>query len=129
MTLAKSDSIDIVFLAPDKKKVSLVAYDGGEVPEPTEREEALQRKLQTYLEFVACGQFLRIYPQHSDIGVDILVVCLNAPTVGMKQIHGIKDHDRPETFLPVTVMTDTEFRAMLRKKAAPAESKSWWKFW
>ncbi len=129
MTLVKPDSIDIVFLAPDKKKVSLVAYDGGEVPDPADREEALQKKLRSYLEFVASGQFLKTYPQHSDLGVDIMVVCLNPPTEGMKKIQGIRDHDRPETFLSVAVITDAEFRATLPKKVAPSAAKPWWKFW
>jgi hypothetical protein len=129
VTLVKSDSVDIVFLAPDKKKVSLVAYDGGEVPDPVEREDALQKKLRTYLDFVASGQFLKTYPQHSDLGVDIMVVCLNPPTEGMKKIQGIRDHDRPETFLPVSVITDAEFRASLPKKTTPVVSKPWWRFW
>ena len=129
MTLVKSDSIDIVFLAPDKKKMSLVAYDGGEVPDPVEREEALQKKLRSYLEFVASGQFLQTYPQHSDLGVDIMVVCLHPPTEGMKKIKGIRDHDRHETFLSVTVTSDAEFRAALRKQAPKVAAKPWWKIW
>ena len=129
MTLAKTGSIDIVFLAPDKKKVSLVAYDGGEVSDPAEREDALQKKLQCYLQFVASGQFFRTYPEHSDLGVDIMVVCLNPPTDGMAKIKGIGDHDRPETFLSVTVIGDAEFRAALRKQAVAPASKPWWKFW
>jgi hypothetical protein len=129
MTLVKSDSIDIVFLAPDKKKVSLVAYDGGEVPDATDREEALQKKLRSYLEFVASGQFLQTYPQYSDIGVDIMVVCLNPPTESMKKIQGIRDHDRPETFLTVTVITDAEFRSTLPKNETSITPKPWWRFW
>ena len=98
MTLVKWDSIDIVFLAPDRSKVSLVAYDGGEVPEPAEREEALQKKLRTYLEFVASGQFLKMYPQHSDLGVDIIVVCLQPPTDGMNKIEASEITTVPRHF-------------------------------
>ena len=102
----------------------MVAYDGGEVPDTLEREEALQKKLATYLEFVASGQFLQTYPQYSDLGV-----CLNPPTEGMKKIHGIRDHDRHETFLTVTVTSDAEFRAAHRKQPHEETTKPWWQFW
>lgn len=128
MSLEKPEVIDVIFLSPDKKKVSLVVYDGGEVPAPAEREQALQKKLHTYLEFVASGQFLKTYPEHADRGVTALVVCLNPPTEGMKKIEGIRDHDRPETFLPVEVTTDAAFRAAFPKRESQAP-KPWWKFW
>ena len=128
MSLEKPEVIDLIFLSPDKKKVTLVAYDGGGVPEHAQREQALQKKLRMYLEFVASGQFLKAYPEHADRGVCALVVCLNPPTENMKMIEGIRDHDRPETFLPVAVTTDAEFRAAFPRRE-PQMSKPWWRFW
>ncbi len=109
--------------------MSLVAYDGGEIPDALEREDALQKKLATYLDFVASGQFLQTYPQYSDLGVDILIVCLYPPTDGMKKIHGIRDHDRHETFLTVTITSDAEFRTPPRKQAHTDTPRPWWQFW
>jgi hypothetical protein len=116
MSLENLAVIDLIVLSLDKKKVSLVVYDGGEIPVPAEREQALQKKLRTYLEFVASGRFLNDYPEHADRGVCALVVCLNPPTEGMNAIEGIRDHDRPETFLSVEITTDAEFRASFPKK-------------
>jgi hypothetical protein len=50
-----------------------------------------------------------------DRDLGILVVCVNAPTEGMTKIKGIRDHAHPETFLPVEITTDADFRASLKK--------------
>ena len=128
MALDKTDVVDILLLSRDKTKVLMVVYDGGEIPDPGEREQALQKKLRTYLEFVASGQFIETYPEHADRGVGVTVVCLHPPTAAMKQIEGIRDHERPESFLPVEVMTDAEFRASIAMPKPPA-TKPWWRFW
>jgi hypothetical protein len=128
MSLAKTNSVDVVALLPGKKTVALIAYDGGEVPQDFEREQAMQKKLQAYLEFVMSGQFARTYPEHAERKRVIQVVCLNPPTEGMKKVKGIRDHDRQETFIPVEVKTDAEFRAAMAA-ANPAKQKPWWRFW
>lgn len=128
MALDKTDVVDILLLSRDKTRVLMVVYDGGEIPEPAEREQALQKKLHTYLDFVASGHFLKTYPEHADRGVIVTVVCLHPPTPGMKQIESIRDHGGPESFLPVEVMTDAEFRASIAIPKPPA-TKPWWRFW
>lgn len=129
MSLAEFSSIDIIFLSPDKSKVSLVAVDGGEISDPAEREEALQNKLKAYLQFVSSGQFIDAYTEHADRGVDILVVCTTPPTENMNAIEGIRDPDQPGTFLPVSVMTHEQFRTTLREQAPRRKAGPWWKFW
>ena len=128
MSLAKTDSVDVVALLPGKETVALIAYDGGEVPLDLEREQALQKKLTAYLDFVVSGQFNRTYPEHAARKLVIQVVCVNLPTEGMKKIQGIRDHDRPEIFIPVEVQTDSEYRAALAR-SNPAGHKPWWRPW
>jgi len=115
MGLDRPDKVDLVAVLPRSPRVVLVAYDGGEVPEPDQREQALQKKLAAYLQFVISGQFARAYPKHLDRDLGIMVVCVNAPTEGMMKIQGIRDHAHPETFLPIEITTDAEFRASLKK--------------
>jgi hypothetical protein len=104
-----------VVLTPDKRKVALIAFDDGQVIPVEDRENALQKKLVSYLQFVVSGQFLRAYPGHGDLGVCVTVVCMVPPTEGMKKIKGIRDHERPESFLSVEVTTDAEFRTSFAK--------------
>lgn len=127
MSLAKSDVIDLVVLMPDKQSVALIAFDDGDLPYGDSRERALQKKLIAYLQFVATGQFIESYPEHADRGVRITVVCMSPPSDEMKAIQEIREHDKPETFLPVEVLSDAEFRTGLRKSAP--KSNPWWKFW
>ena len=127
MSLAKSDVIDLVVLMPDKQTVALVAFDDGDLPVADSRERALQKKLVTYLQFVDTGQFIESYPEHADQGVRIIVVCMSPPSDEMRMILEIRAHDKPETSLPVEVLSDAEFRAGFRKQAPAA--KAWWKFW
>jgi hypothetical protein len=115
MSLADVNKVDLVAVLPGNPRVVLVARDDGEVPDPNQREEALQRKLSSYLQFVISGQFARTYPQFADREIAIAVVCLNAPTEGMMKIKGIQDHARPETFLPVEISTEAELRASLKR--------------
>jgi hypothetical protein len=128
MSLAQHDRIDLVTLLPNSPRIALIAYDGGEVPDAQSREDALQKKLVTYLQFVVSGQFARTYAQFLDRELCILVVCSNPPTAGMKKIEGIRDHAHSETFLPVEVISDAEFRERLAK-ASPEKPKPGWKFW
>lgn len=128
MSLAQHDVIDLVSLLPGNPRIALIAYDGGEVPDTASREDALQKKLVTYLQFVVSGQFARTYPQFLDREPCILIVCLNPPTDGMKKIEGIRDHAHSETFLSVEVIADAEFRARLAKTSSE-DSKPRWKFW
>jgi hypothetical protein len=115
MGLDRPDKVDLVAVLPRNPRVVLVAYDGGEVSDPHEREQALQKKLAAYLQFVISGQFARSYPKYLDRDLGIMVVCVNAPTGGMTKIEGIRDHAHPETFLPVEIATDAEFQALLKK--------------
>lgn len=115
MSLAQQNKVDLVTVLPGSPRVVLVAYDGGEVPDPRLREEALQKKLMAYLQFVVSGQFGRTYSQFLDRDLGIVVVCVNVPTEGMTKVKGIRDHAHPETFLPVEIMTDAEFQASLKK--------------
>jgi len=128
MSLAKTDSVDIVAVLPGKETVALIACDGGEVPQDLEREQALQKKLIAYLDFVVSGQFNRTYPEHAARKVVIQVVCVNPPTEGMRKVQGIRDHDRPEIFIPVEVQTDREYRAAMTQ-SNPARRKPWWRLW
>ena len=127
MSLAKSDVIDLVILMPDKQNVALIAFDDGELPGSETRERAFQKKLIAYLQFVATGQFIDSYPEHADRGVRITVVCMSPPTDEMRRIELIREHDKPETFLPVEVLSDAEFRASLQKNAPVTKPR--WKFW
>ncbi len=127
MSLAKSDVVDLVVLTPDRQNVTLIAFDDGELPEGESRERALHKKLIAYLQFVTTGQFIDTYPEHADRGVRITVVCMSPPSDEMRRIEQIREHDKPETFLPVEVMSNGEFSAGLKKQALP--SKPWWKIW
>jgi hypothetical protein len=119
MSLAQSNKVDLVTVLPGNPRVVLIAYDGGELLDSQAREQALQEKLIAYLQFFISGQFARTYSQFLDRDVCILVVCLQPPTAGMMKIKGIRDHVHPETFLPVEIITDAEFRTCLAKAAAP----------
>jgi hypothetical protein len=113
MSLTQQNKVDLVAVLPGSRRVVLVAYDGGEILDPHLREQALQKKLTGYLQFVVSGQFARTYSQFLDRDLSILVVCLNSPTEGMTRIKGIRDHGCQEIFLPVEITTDEEFRASL----------------
>jgi hypothetical protein len=63
MSLAQQNKLDLVTVLPGNPRVVLVAYDGGEVSDPQLREQALQKKLMAYLQFVISGQFARTYSQ------------------------------------------------------------------
>ena len=128
MSPAKIDSIDLVALLPGKETVALIAYDGGEVPQDSEGELAMQKKIHGYLDFIVSGQFARTYPEDKKKRLVIQVVCQNPPTEGMKKVQGIRDHGRLETFITVEVKTDTEFKAALTA-ANPGRQKPWWRFW
>ena len=116
MSLADENKVDLVTVLRGNPRVVLIVRDYGEVPDPKQREEALQRKLSAYLQFVVSGQFARIYPKFADREIAIAVICLNAPTAGMMKIKGIQDHERSETFIPVEISTDEEFRASLKRE-------------
>ena len=66
MSLVQQDTIDLVIILSGDPRVVLVRYDGGEVPDPPLRKQALQRKLSSYLRFVISRQFARSYPEFSD---------------------------------------------------------------
>ncbi len=114
MSLAKSDVIDVVALLPNKQNVALIVFDDGALPTGDSRERALQKKLITYLQFVSTGQFIESHPEHADRGVKIIVVCMNPPSEEMRRIELIREHNQPEIYIPVEVMSDVEFRASLR---------------
>jgi hypothetical protein len=128
MSLAQQDKVDLVTVLPGNPRVVLVAYDGGEVPDPQERAQALQKKLMSYLQFVISGQFARTYSQFLDRDICIMIVCLRPPTEEMTKIKGIRDHAHSETFLPVEIITDAEFREGLAQ-TNPKKTKPGWKFW
>lgn len=128
MSLAKADTVDLVVLLSGKETVALIAYDGGEVPQDSEREMAMQKKIHGYLDFVVSGQYARTYPEFETKRLEIHVVCQNPPTEGMKKVQGIRDHDRPETFIPVKVMIEAELKAALAA-ANPGKQNPWWRFW
>ena len=116
MSLADHQKVDLVMEWPGHRRVVLIATDNGEVPDPTQREDALRRKLSAYLQFVTSGQFARANPNLADREIAIAVVCANAPTDGMMNITGIQDRERPETFIPVEISTVAEFRASLKRE-------------
>ena len=126
MSLAKSDTIDLIALTPDKQRVALVICDVGDIPDGASREHALQRKLQTYVQFVSSGQFLASYPEHGDRGVFIVVSCAVPPTNGMRMIQGVRDHECPEVFLPVEVTPEDDLGKVLGKKK-PESKRPWWR--
>jgi hypothetical protein len=115
MSVVQQDTIDLVTILPGDPRVVLVAYDGGEVPDPPLREQALQGKLSSYLQFVISGQFARNYPKFLDRELCVLVVCTNPPSEGMSKIKGIRNHARPNTFIPVEVMTHADFEVLLKQ--------------
>ena len=118
MSLSKSQVVDRVVLAPDKGRVVLVAIDDGDIPSPGAREKALDEKLRAYLEFYLTKQHQKLAPDHAHLPVEIIVVCTTAPTDGMARVKGIRDHNRPDTFLPVDVTTVQGFKLALSKPSA-----------
>jgi hypothetical protein len=128
MSLSNAEVIDLVVLTPDKKQVALIIVDGGDISEGNIREEALHKKLLSYLNFVASGQFVKLYPEHADRGVFIKVMCYNtAPTDGMMKIKGIRDHDRQESFLPVEIESKVASASNFTKPEVRPNPR--WKFW
>ena len=125
MGLENVGVIDLVAALPDKSGVALVIVDGGEIVDDGLREEALNKKLLTYLTFVSSGQFAGLYPEHADRGVVIRVMCYAPPTEGMKRIKGIRDHDHPEFSLPV----ELEIKRVATSGTTPpsANIRPWWK--
>lgn len=117
MSLVQQDTIDLVTILPGDPRVVLLAYDGGEVPDPPLREQALQRKLSSYLQFVISGQFARNYPELLDRELCVVVLCTNPPSEGMSRIKGIRNHTQPDTFIPVEVMTHADFEVLLKQSS------------
>jgi hypothetical protein len=115
MSLAEPDVIDVVVTLPNDPRLLLLAYDGGEIPDTTAREIALQKKLDAYLKFVVSGQYAKAFPEDTDRDLCIVVICSDSPTEGMRRVRGIRDHRHPETFLPVEVITHAEFRERYTK--------------
>jgi hypothetical protein len=118
MSLSKSQVIDRVILSPDKGRIILLAIDDGEIAEPGAREAAFTDKLQTYLEFYVSKQYLKTAPDHARLPVEIVAVCTTPPTGEMMKIKGTRDHDRPDTFLPVIVTTVQNFKAAISRPTA-----------
>ena len=114
MSLANPDVIDLVTLVPGKQKVALVAVDDGLLPDAHSREQALHKKLTCYLQFVVSGEFAKLYPDFVDRDIFISVLCMSSPSDEMRTIRGIRDRAHPETFLPVEIATESEFRARLK---------------
>ncbi len=121
MSLTDATTIDLVTRLPGKPaRAALLIYDNGEIVDDLERENALQRKLSTYLLFVESGQFAEAYPALSDAKLSVEVVCSVAPTDGMRLIEGVRHPQRSDFFLPVNIAGETEFRAKLGLSQAKA---------
>lgn len=111
MSLADITTIDLVARLPgEPARAALVIYDNGEIADDRERENALQRKLASYLLFVESGQFAEVYSALAGAKVSVEVVCSVAPTDGMKLIEGVHGSERSDLFMPVNVTEEAEFR-------------------
>ncbi|MBL8536611.1 MAG: hypothetical protein JNM59_04340 [Hyphomonadaceae bacterium] len=116
MSLKDLNTVDIVMRVPgEDAKVALVAYDSGDVTEPSEREALLQHKLAFYSEFVRSGQFERANPALAGHLICIEVVCVLPPTDAMRRIESVVDKEGLG-FMGVSVTSDQEFRARLGLK-------------
>jgi hypothetical protein len=121
MSLEKLDQIDLVAELPGSNAISLIAFDTGEILDVSEREAALQKKLHGYLQFIVSGQFARMHPEHANREKNIQVVCMAPPTERMRAVKGIRDHDNPEVFFSVEVMSEEEFHASLERGSPPSQ--------
>ncbi len=115
MSLVNINTIDLVTILPGESRVTLVVDDNEEIEDAIRREEALLKKLETYLKFVVSGQFAALYPGHTHQELCIKVVCLLPPTERMKKTRGIRDHAHPETFSPVEIVSSKEFGNQMAK--------------
>jgi hypothetical protein len=115
MSLVNVNTIDLVTILPGESRITLIIDDNVEIQNTIHREEALVKKLETYLKFVVSGQFARLYPGDTHRELCIKVVCLHPPSDGMKKAKGIRDHAHPETFLPVEIVSSKEFDDQIAK--------------
>lgn len=125
MPLDNPRTIDIVTKTADGQGAELIIYDGGEVPEPSERFERLQEKLRAYAVFVEGGQFKEKLPGVSPDKILIRVVCKQTPTEVMRQVSAVKNTTSNGLALPVVVETEEEYKGRTAKK----QLKPWWRFW
>ena len=114
MSLADTTSIDLVTRLPgEPARAVLLIYDNTKMADDREREDALQRKLMSYLLFVESGQFAEAYPALADAQLSVEVVCSISPTHNMRLIEGVRSAESSGIFMPVKVTGEAEFRAKL----------------
>ena len=114
MSLTDTTTIDLITRLPgEPTRVALLIYDNGEIADDRERENALEKKLASYLMFVESGQFAEAYSAWAEAEISVEVVCSVAPTEGMKLIEGMYGSERSDLFMPINVAEEAEFRAKL----------------
>jgi len=85
MAVDQPNTIDIVAIHPDQPVVRLVIADHLSWEFEEEHLLALQTKLNAYLEFVACGQLSREYPESVGKSIQIEVAFMHEPTPNVTQ--------------------------------------------
>ena len=132
MSLRDTNSIDVVGKGPDGG-YDLFIYDAGDIADQQERHHLLSKKLLTYAEYVASGQYQEQAPDASTESFTIRVICHSPPNESMRQITGIATREEPVVRIPIEFALDSEFRAQMlarRGSGITAETqKPWWRFW
>ena len=114
MSLTDPSTIDLVTRVPSRPdQVALVISDDGTLADAEAREAALRQKLTTYLSFVASGELIRAYPDLAGLRPFVYVVCVTAPTPGIKAIDAVRTRTHPPCELRVEVGTKAEFLAAM----------------
>ena len=124
MSLTDISTIDMVTRLPSRPdQVALVISDDGTIQEADAREAALRQKLAAYLSFVASGELTRTYPELLGLRPFVFVVCVEAPTPGMRAIDVVRTRTQPPCELGVEVGTKAEFLAAFASNARAPPSQ------
>jgi hypothetical protein len=132
MSLRDTEKIDVVGKGPGGG-YDLFIYDAGDVTDEAERYSLLTQKLQSYLEYVANGQYREQVPEASADAFTVRVICHSPPNDEMRQITRLRLTGETVTQLPVAFVLESEFRAhvLQRRDNQPARQRQrpWWRFW
>lgn len=108
----RSDAIDMVVRLPnDDHRLALVIFDNEPIADPHEREALLHKKLGLCMHFAEAGRAAKDNPDLAGKAFVAQVVCSYPPTPHMLNIDGLRDPDDKSLFLPVSVISESEFKA------------------
>ncbi len=108
----RSDAIDMVVKLPnDNHCLALVIFDNEPIADPREREELLHRKLGMCMQFAEADRAAKDNPDLAGKAFVAQVVCTYPPTPRMLNIERLRDPDDKSRVLPVSVMSESEFKA------------------